>query len=280
MSLSKLYVRTYSFVIVFANEPIDKQLISDNIVIKTTINSKGWDIVFKKIKNRKLILNLEEYAIDTHGDLIVSNTKALVQENFPDLEIKEVNPAFLTLKFEQLETKKVPIKVNTTKNFAANFFFNEEVRTEPDSIVITSDIETLSHINYIETEKVEITEKDLSLHNISLKAPKYVKLEINKVDAYFNIEEFVEKEFMIPLHIENNLKKLDIIIYPQEVGLKCLVPTKNYETILASDFYISADFNNIELTNNNQLSISIKDKPKSVKNIQLEKDKVEFIIYQ
>ena len=278
MSLSKSYLKTYSFPVELINAPVDKQLISDSLSIKTTINSKGWDILFKKIKGRKLVIDLKGYP--NTAELEISNAKVLIQENFPDLDIREVNPTFFNLKFKQLQSKKVPIKINADKKFAPNFYFNEDAKTKPDSIKITSDLKTLSTINYLETESIIISEKDSVVRNINLKIPRNVKAEIEKIDVYFDIVEFVEKELLIPIHIDNNLKKIDIIIYPQEIKLKCLVPIKIYEKISPSDFYISADFNNIEVRNNNQLIINVTDKPESAKNIQLEKDKVEFIIYQ
>lgn len=278
MSLSKSYLKIYSFPVYFTNAPIDKQLITDSLILKTTINSKGWDIVFKKIKARKLIIDLKGYP--NKSELEISNTKLLVQENFYDLDIREVNPSYFTLKFKQLDSKKVPLKINVDKKFAPNFYFNDEPRTKPDSIVITSDAKTLSTIDYLETELITISEKDSVMRNVSIIIPHHVKAEIEKVQIYFDIVEFVEKELTVPIHVENNIKKLDIIIYPQEIKLKCLVPIKIYENISASDFYISADFNNIEVGNNNQLILSVTDQPESAKNIQLEKDKVEFIIYQ
>ena len=75
MSMSKIYETTYSFPVVFKNMPINKRLKNDAISIKTKISIKGWDLLTKKIKNRKVIIDLKNYP--NENALNFSNTKSL-----------------------------------------------------------------------------------------------------------------------------------------------------------------------------------------------------------
>lgn len=278
MSLAMFYNQTYAFPVEFENVPANKRLVDENIVLKTTINSKGWDIVFKKVKNKVIKIDLAEYP--ESNEYTFSNAKAMVQEKITGLKVQEVDPAYFSVILKKLESKKVPIKLNLKKNFATNFFFSEEAIVKPDSIIISSDKLTLSKIDFIETQEIEITEADTLLKNIKLDIPKNISIEKKTISLILNTEEFVEKEFSIPIIVDNNLEKQAVIIFPQTIKLKCLVPIRIYENIMASDFYISADFDNIGVRNDNYLFLNVKEQPKGVKNIQLEKDKVEFIIYQ
>lgn len=278
MSLSRNYVKSYYYPIQFENIPIGKKIINDNILLKTSLEAQGWDLIFKKINKRELIIDLNEYS--NEKNIKFTNTKALVQEKLTDLNIKEVSPLFFTLIFQELETKKVPIILNVEKKFKSSFYFSEEPKLSQDSITISSDKETLSSINSIETEGFRITEKDSLKLNIALVIPEEIKTEQNTISVKFKTEEFIEKEFKISVGIDNKPENIDLIIYPEEIVLKCLIPISIYENISASDFYISADFNNIEVRKDNMLLLSVKDAPKRVKNILLEKEKVEFIIYQ
>lgn len=277
MSMSKKYDRIYNFPIIFTNVPIQKKPQNDSISFKTTINTSGWDILFKKLKNRSVYIDLNAYA--NNNSVNFSNTKSIVQEQFSDITIKEVDPSFFVLNFENLETNTFPVHINMKEKFPPNYYITY-LKIEPDSIHVTGNKETLKKTNQIESSLFTVTEKDSLISNISLLENKEINLGTKTVDIHLKVEEFVEKEFVVPVRIENNTDNVDIIIYPQEIALKCLVPIRIYENILASDFYISADFNNIEVRNDNRLILNIKGKPESVKNIQLGKEKVEYIIYQ
>lgn len=278
MSLSRNYVKSYYFSVQFINVPNGKKIINDNILLKTTLEAQGWDLIFRKIKNRKIILDINDYA--DKGNIKFSNTKSLVQENFSDLKIRDVNPLSFTLAFQNLETKKVPIVLKLEKDFKSNYYLSENPKLSVDSIAISSDIETLKNITEINSETITISEKDTLKNNISLIIPKEIKAAKNSISAQFKIEEYIEKELKIIISVDNKPENKDLIIYPEEIGLKCLAPISIYENISASDFYISADFNNIEVRNDNRILLSIKNAPKRVRNIVLEKDKIEFIIYQ
>lgn len=277
MSMSRTYQITYDFPIVYKNLAIDKKIVKNPLFLKSTISSSGWDLFTKKIKNRTIEIDLAKF--ESFEVLNFSNTKSIVKEEFSDLNILEVFPLFFTLKFEKLISKKVPIKLNVKQNFADNFYLNTPTILIPDSVLITSDSASLKNILFLETQLVTIIETDSSIEKIKIIIPDNIKSNISGIKVKFDIEEFAEKEFTIPINIENKPKNADLVFYPEEIRLKCLIPFTEFKKIMASDFYISVDFNNIEVSKNNTLNLSIGEHPKSVKNIQLEKDEIEFIIY-
>lgn len=277
MSMSRTYQITYDLPIVYKNLAIDKKIAKNPLFLKSTISSSGWDLFTKKIKNRTIEIDLAKF--ESLEVLNFSNTKSIVKEEFSDLNILEVFPLFFTLKFEKLFSKKVPIKLNVKQNFADNFYLNTPTILIPDSVQITSDSASLKNILFLETQLVTIIETDSSIEKIKIIIPGNIKSNISGIKVKFDIEEFAEKEFIIPINIENKPKNADLVFYPEEIRLKCLIPFTEFKKIMASDFYISVDFNNIEVSKNNTLSLSIGEHPKSVKNIQLEKDEIEFIIY-
>ena len=278
MSLSRTYTKTYDFLVTYDNIPINKKITNDSIFIKTILATTGWDLLLKNTKKRKLRIDLNEYIVDK--TLTFPNTTILLKEAFQDLNIKETSPISFTLGFQVLETKKVPVKLNYETDFNTNFFLSKETIITPDSVEISSDSKTLSQTNFIETELFKISQSNTLMSKIGLLINPHIKSNIHQIDANFTIEEFAEKEFRIPVTIENKPKKVDLIIYPEEIIVKCQLAFSVYEKITASDFYISADFNNIEPQNNNYLSVYLKEKPKYTKNIRMNKNKIEYIIYQ
>ncbi len=277
MSLSKMYQKEYSFPVIFKNIPINKRALNNNIDLKTTVTISGWDLMTKSIKNRKVAIDLNIYPQEK--SINFANTKSIVKEQFSDLEIEEVLPMNFIVKFKELKTKKIAIKLNLKKNFPANYFINKETILLPDSLVVSSDQKSLDELDFIETEEISITEKDTLLEKIKLIIPSNIKSNFSKISAKFNIEEFAEKKLIVPVNIENKPDNVDLVIFPEQISLKCLIPFSEYEKITAQDFYISADFNNIELAKDKTIILLIKEQAKSSKNIQLEKDKVEFVIY-
>jgi len=277
MSLSKQYKQTYSFPIEFINTPIDKKITNNKIILNTTIEESGWDLIGKHIKKRTIKIDLKKY--NTSNNIQFTDLKSFVSEQFKDLNIISISPSKLILNIEKLVVKKIPVRLNFQTNFPDNFYFHKETKISPDSILISSDSTTLNFINFIETEEFKITEIDSFQANIKLQIPNDIKTTIKKVSAKFNIEEFAEKEFEVLIYIENKPKNKDLIFYPEKIKVKTLVPFSKYEKITASNFYISADFNNIDVSKDKTINLSIKEQPKNVKHIQLEKDFIEFVLY-
>lgn len=276
MSLNRTYIRTFTLPVVFNNVPVNKKIVSKEVNLKATIKSTGWDLLTNNIEKKKVKIDLADYAIK--NSINFSNSKFLINENIKNLKIETVVPSFFIVQFEDLFTKKVAIKSNFKTELPPNFFV-KKYRYFPDSITISSDKETLKEIEYIEAEIITITENDSIKDQLILKSNPKIKIDKIDITGYFEIEEYSEKEFKLSINIENKPKNVDLVFFPEEVILKCLIPFSDYEKISASDFYISADFNNFELSKNNTLQISIKEQYKNAKNIQLSNELIEYIIY-
>ena len=275
--MSKIYKIAYDIPIIYKNVPINKKIVKKQSFLKTTISSSGWDLVTKQIKNRTIYLDISEY--DKLEKINISDTKSLIKETFSDLTIIDVYPLFFSLQFEKLLSKKVPISLKFKEDFIANFHINKTPTLTPDSVTIISDAKGLAEITQIETVVINVLETDSTIKNIALIIPGNLIADINQTSVEFDIEEFAEKEFLLPINIENKPKNTDLVFYPEEIKLKCLIPFSEFEKIMASNFYISADFNNIEVSKKNTLNLTIREHPNSIRNIQLEKDEIEFIIY-
>lgn len=275
--MSKIYKIAYDIPIIYKNVPINKKIVKKQSFLKTTISSSGWDLVTKQIKNRTIYLDISEY--DKLEKINISDTKSLIKETFSDLTIIDVYPLFFSLQFEKLLSKKVPISLKFKEDFIANFHINKTPILTPDSVTIISDAKGLAEITQIETVVINVLETDSTIKNIALIIPGNLIADINQTSVEFDIEEFAEKEFLLPINIENKPKNTDLVFYPEEIKLKCLIPFSEFEKIMASNFYISADFNNIEVSKKNTLNLTIREHPNSIRNIQLEKDEIEFIIY-
>jgi YbbR domain-containing protein len=276
-SMSKIYKIAYDIPIIYKNVPINKKIVKKEPFLKTTISSSGWDLVTKQIKNRTIYLDISEY--DKLEKINISDTKSLIKETFSDLTIIDVYPLFFSLQFEKLLSKKVSISLKFKEDFIANFYINKTPILTPDSVTIISDAKGLAEVTQIETVVINVLETDSTIKNIALIIPGNLIADINQTNVKFDIEEFAEKEFVLPINIENKPKNTDLVFYPEEIKLKCLIPFSEFEKIMASDFYISADFNNIEVSKKNTLNLTIREQPNSIRNIQLEKDEIEFIIY-
>ena len=278
MSLNKPFSKTYTIPILFENVPSNQKISNAPMFLKTTLTEKGWYFIFNPMKNKTIIIDLKEY--DIQREINFTNTKALVQEKMLNYHISEVNPSFFTLNFDKLTEKKVPIKVNFEKQLSKQNDFGTAPIAIPDSVIISSDANTLKNIQFVTTDLVTVKDNDSLIQNISLSQQENCKINLEKIDVRFDILEYVEKEIEVKIKIDNIKKNQKVIIYPDAINIKFLVPIKFYENILPSDFYISADFNNIEVKSTKNLKLSIKKQPKLLKNIVLEKDNIEFLIYQ
>lgn len=277
MSLSYQYKTSHSFQVKFENIPTHKELVNDSMQLQIDFVAKGWDLLFKEYNEKTIVVNVEDLA---NNNWQIAHTKSFAQAQFPLLKIENVQPAQLLIQVEDLLSKKVAIRPKFQTNFPPNYFISTNPILQPDSIIILGRKKVLNKLLFIETETIILQSSDSIIDNIILDIPKGVKTKTKNINAQFSIEEYVEKEIVAPIFIDKKPKAVDMVFYPQEVKLSCLVPLAEYQKISSADFYISADFDNIELQNDKTAFIYVKEKPLKVKNIQLEEEKIEFIIYQ
>ena len=152
---------------------------------------------------------------------------------------------------------------------------------QPDSVVVVGAKDLVSKVNFVETEKVVLSDvKKNLLETVQLKIPKKTNnltFSNENVILKAKVEKFTEGALKIPVNVINVPESINLKYFPKEVSVSYYVSLSNFNSILAKDFKVVCDYNKV--VNNQPLLVpEIERFPKLVKNVKIKQQRIEFII--
>lgn len=285
-ALSKDYTTSVSYPVKFTNPP-KNQFLSGNTPAEFSLTVKGKGFALLQYK----LLTFSPVQIDISG--IIQDTepssgtyKILSRNMLPafssqissDVAISEIKPELLEIVLDSLSTKTVPVEIDLNVDFVSQMHLKNKVTTNPDKVEITGPSIVLDNISAVKT-KVNITNKlNTNIQQeIDLIHPEKTTIVPEKVTINIEIEKYTEKELRVPVEIFNKPADVQLKLFPSEIKLFCSVGLSRFDSIKASDFGVSVDYNSI-INDVNSLELIIFKQPELVQNIKLNPEKVEFLI--
>ncbi|MGB5428959.1 CdaR family protein, partial [Eudoraea sp.] len=197
------------------------------------------------------------------------------------ITLLEVDRDTLFLDFYKVESKEVPISPNIRLNPAQNYLVEGKLKIEPSLISISGPKKELDLINSASTSEVELNEitEDFSIV-VDLVLPEELKnseLSEKKVRISGNVFRFSEKLIEIPVEVINLPEGTQIKTFPNTISVLCKARIDRLKDISPMDFKVVANFQEQRGENQN-LQVSLIEKPKDVYSVQLMKNEVEFIL--
>lgn len=290
-SLSKEYVDEINIPISYQNVP-DDLLISNEptAVVKAKVKGFGFDLLWYWFRFEKLEIPVkadpsELRSIRRQGKefhYVLTRGKNGRMESMEDgqLEILNIFPDTLFLKFTPKFTKLVPVKLNAEITFAKQFGMISRFVFIPDSILLVGpkkDIDTISFVltkpqSWLDLNESLTTEVELMKYS---NLP-FVSFNQTNVQIELNVVEFTEGSVMVPLRIEADRPET-VKVFPQEVEIKYQVPLSSYDNVSADQFQASVVLNDKSF-GNTSLTVSLHRQPEAVTQIRIIPSQVEFII--
>ena len=192
------------------------------------------------------------------------------------LNIIDIYPDTVLVFTSKKELKKVPVKHNILVDLNKNHWLKNEIKIEPDSLVIKGNKRDLNKVKFLETEQ-------LKLLNIDEKKTGTIYLKENlffskKMELSYNIdvEKYTEGKIKIKIETKNFPSNKEVLLFPDHLQLRYLVSEENYNKIKEEDFKIICDFENVDIKTK-ECFISIIKKPKNIQITEFNK-KIKFLI--
>jgi len=287
---SKDYQVTIPFKISLHNFPENyiPQLSGDSI-IHVGVNAQGFTLLYYSVFKKDHLLsldagnlNLKQVRSDV-GILKLSLPwlKQKIENSLPKgMKLKDLSPNIIRIHWEKADSKKIPIIVNYSANYAPNYQIYGEPVIFPDSIWIKGNRRQLRRINSISTISVHFHNLNSTVYTLIPLDFKYtndIKVLTHNVLLKAEIIKFTEQELEVPVSYDSTLNKRDYRIFPDKVKLRYLISLKDYKNITPSQFKVTVSQ---EKTNNplqNKLKVNLILHPENIRNIRIEPEKVEFI---
>jgi len=283
---SKDFTATVEASIHYKNLPNNTVLASNNIeTVSFDLTSSGFDFLSYKFKKPIITINVTEYFIEEKKTIQITNNeliKIITSELKSNIAVKNVSVNEINLTIDIIVSKEIPIKIVADITFQNGFKAVNKLLINPSSIIVSGPSEVIDSIEYLVTEiiKLELLNRAISgeieivnSNNLNISFSK------KKVSYSIKVEEFTQKELLIPIKIENLPIGTSVKLIPEIISIVFDISVSKFNTITENDFTVICDYNKRNKEDNFMIPRLVK-KPSLIQNILLQNTKIEYLIFK
>ncbi len=287
-AMSKDYSTTISFPVKYTNPP-ENQFLANSPPSKFELNveAHGFTLLRHKLtfSLSPILINLTTISQSNQGsgttypvqneDLI----RRISTQVSKEISITDINPKEITLVFDSLKSKKVPVKADISVDFAPQHYLRDSVEVKPAELEISGPASALDTIHSLKTQFKKYDGADKTFERIiRVEHPRNTDISPEKVIVTIPVERFTEKEFKIPVEVKNLPEEdTSIKLFPSDVKVSFLVGLSEYENVTESDFKAVVDYNSIS-KNDENLEVTIESQPPLIQTLRVSPGTVEYLI--
>ncbi|NMH89437.1 YbbR-like domain-containing protein [Flavivirga sp. Y03] len=281
--LSKEYTNTMTFGIEKINVPEEYVILNDSIMLNITLKTHGFKWLKYYVSKPNIKIDFSNDVDKKQAVFLWNKSKAYLNNTQFDeqVELLNISPDRLTFKYGVNLVKKIPIKLNATVNFIPGYDVSDKLVSDPDSIVVIGPDLLVSKMDFLETEETVFNDVKSNLEETAkLKLPENtsdLKFSENSVVIKAHVEKFTEGTLKIPVNIVNVPKGMKLKYFPREINVSYYISLSNFNSVTNKDFKVVCDYTKA-MGNQSLLVPELVKYPKTVKNIKINQQRIEFII--
>jgi len=241
----------YTIVVPLNIKSAKTQGVSNEIpsTVEVVLKGRGWGILQVIVaKDISYNLDLTAYKKESRIDLSQNTNENM---NLPsDVYVQSVSPSFIDVSFDNIITKMVRVKNNTSVITKESYTIIGSAKITPDSVKITGASSVLSKIKFVQTESQVY--KDVN-SNITREVKiidtlgSQVKIEPKVVTISYNVELSAEKTFEdIPVEITGVPVDKEVLIIPPKISLTLRGGVEELSKLNLNDISVKIEFSQIE----------------------------------
>lgn len=290
IALSKDYTTVINYQVKYENFPKGKVLVSD-LPEKLSFKVRGFGFSILKHKLTSFIypvsLPINKFRLDILRKdnqyeyfLLTRYAKEWVGNQLgSELQLVEIKPDTLLLKFTDVVDKKVCVKPLFNLQFAKQYMLFGDVKIKPDSIVVSGPQVMTDTLHYIYTKEINETKvKDSIVVDVELLPIKKFLFPTKKVQVTIPVEKYTEKILNIPIEAENAPEGYDLKTFPGYITLSCLIGISSYDYLKTYMFHASVDYKTLAGNSQNKLKVNLTKSPPNIQNVRFHPKSVDYII--
>ncbi len=245
----------------------------------TTVQGTGWNLMSNYLYRKEILIkfNLPEKPSFTINGSILKNK---IEQALSNLDIQDINYDFILLNMDGLDKKKLPIRLVSDLEFAAQHQLKDPVNIQPDSVIIAGPLSLLDSLKDWPTNLLQLKDLKTAFRTtLPLVQPENLELKLNpkEITVAAEVEQNTQKDLFIPVQILNGHDSLNI--FPQNIRISCIVGLSNFDRLSSSDFTLEVNFAEVSPNStNNTLPIYLSKSPAFVKQVKLDKESVEYYL--
>ena len=254
--------------------------------LQININALGRDIVWYSIASylSHIEIDLSKKMLNSKNrtkGFINSNElfKSVTKKLTANVNILNVEPSVINLKFDKYYLKKVPVKVDDKDAVLPSGVYKNNYQTIPDSVEVSGARNLLVSRKVWNTVPVEVNETG-KVHevDIELSQIKGVNVNPNIVKLIIEPDRYTENERLVKIKKVNIPRNIKITTFSKEVKVKFNAPISLIEDIESEDITITADFSDVDLSIEKTVRLKETKIPSYINVVSIEPSDMEFSI--
>lgn len=291
IKLSKEYNFNIAYQVTYINCPPGKTMNhkADSVLL-LTVRSSGYHVLYRKFVQPReaLIIDISQIRLKKNGSnyegtLQTNELSLILQSQLPASEkLTDIYPRNLSFRFENVYSKKVPVKPRLDLNYKSQFGLYRRVYLSPDSVTVTGPSGQMQEIHSVTTPEYRSDETDQTL-NFTLPLmvdgkDKNITLSEDYVRIMVPVAQFTEASVNVPVKCDSLPHIYSVNTYPPSVKVVYRVALQDYKKVNANSFTACISGNKAMQAGNHKLKVHLAKSPSFVRVISVEPEKVEFIL--
>lgn len=232
-------------------------------------------------RNDSLIVDVRDVVKSTPDKVIQGrNFEQLIRSKlFATTELISYSPTRMSYIYALLHDKKLPVIYNGNVNLANGHMLTGDLSVSPDSVLVYGSREALDTLYYAYTVSDTIenvtSERRVMVAMRPIRGIKYIP---NEVELTIPADKFIEKVVEVPVTCINLPANLSIKFFPSSVKIPFDVGKTKEDNIVASNFKIVIDYNDIKDLKESSVPVRITESPDYIRTKFPEPTEVEFVL--
>jgi len=288
-ALNKEYTVELSFPVRYTNMPKNKVLSNsppDHFILK--VNSYGFTILRHKLSMAfsPLIFNVNEFTgkkMENSPNSIFGISSRqfinrIAEQVSNELQIIEIQPDSIYFEFDRIVQRQVKVKPNLTYTLKKQFFLSDDIICKPESVLVSGPESMLDTIQYVYTKYQHYNDLDKNIQrNVLLETYKNLEIDPKRIILNIPLEEFTEKQLLVPIQVENAPSDTSIKLFPDKAKVSFLIGLSSFSEITENEFVLTVPYSEI-LNKKEMLDITVTSKPQHILSVSVAPERVEYLI--
>ena len=274
---------TIKAVLSFKNTPQRRAFHSlQSDTVNATVNGNGWQMLFSKMNGPSKLITIDLRTLENRSYVVLnSQLEAINNRKEIDQQITEFNPDTLYFDFSNRREKRLPVNLLTNIRYNQQFFQSGNINLKPAYVIINGPASVIDKITQWPSDTLRLDSVSETVNTtINLQPVREGNLSVypKSVQVTIPVEEYTEKELLIPVKLINNRSNDDVKIFPQKVKVTFTTALSRYEVLDEDFFEATADLDLWRNHGYKSLPVVLSKITAYCKIVKIEPQNIDFII--
>lgn len=284
-NLSDSYESRTNFSLNYRNLP-DTLVLENNAknTLEAKVRTSGFQLMYYRFFSKNININLSQVAYKNQEYFIEGEElKKQIDRQLPqNVSLVSLDVNQWAVDLYQVSEKKLAVKPKIELKFQPNHILEGVLDVLPDSITVKGPASEINALFEVETEPIILNDlsEDFSEETLIV-FPKGLDNSIfstNRAQVSGNVAKFSEQVYEVTVKPLNFPEGYVVKMFPNKVSLICKASVDQLKVIDAESFEVTADYNQLGRSTDNNLFLKVTKKPSTAYATRLQQRSVNFVL--